>query len=144
MLRFMVAFLFGFIFSICFLGNLIIFINIKVLNVILISSRINDYFQLGVRISLSYFFGASYFYFKLKKYDIILSGKQIYFSMIGLILLLIAINVFQVLVIPIVIGMKQVDVHSILALWLTFPSSITFFTLILKYGLKQSDIKWLW
>lgn len=144
MIRYLGLYLVGLVISVCFLEDVINLINTRILNVTLVSTQVNDNFQLGLRIFISYFFGAAYFFFKIQRLKITLSVSQIIFSIIGLILLFIMIDFLQVLITLKVIRGEQINVRSILALWLTFPSIIMYFGVLLKYGYKRTDIKWFW
>ena len=144
MIRYFGLYFVGLVISVFFLDVVINFINTRILNITLISTQVNDYFQLGLRIFISYFFGAAYFFFKIQRLKITLSVRQIIFSIIGLILLLIVIDFLQVLITLKILGREQIGTRSILALWLTFPCIILYFGVLLKYGYRRTDIKWFW
>ena len=144
MIKHVGLYLLGLIISVFFLGSIINFFNTKVLGATLISTQVNDYFQLGLRIFISYFFGAAYFFFKIQRLNITLSVRQIIFSIIGQILLLIVVDFLQVFITLKVLGREQIGTRSILAIWLTFPCIILYFGVLIKYGYKRPDIKWFW
>lgn len=144
MIKYIGWYLIGLIICLLLLDKAVIFINTRFLEIILISTRANDYFQLGFRIFFSYFFGATYFLFKIRKLQIHLTNKQIIFSIIGLIIMLVIIDFIQILITLKILFREQIFVRSILPLWLTFPCVILYFGTLLKYGYKRKDIKWLW
>jgi len=144
MIKFVGLYFIGLIISVLFLKEAIIFINTNVFDAILVSTKVNDYFQLVIRIFLSYLFGAAYFFFKIQRLNIILKTEQIIFSMSGLIFMLIFINFLQVFITLKLLSKERIFIHSILSLWITFPCIILYFGMLLKYGFKRSDIKWFW
>ncbi|MEI9942918.1 MAG: hypothetical protein WDN26_01735 [Chitinophagaceae bacterium] len=132
----------GLAFAIFFLREIIVFINSR-FAINMISTQVNDYFQVGVRIFLSYCFGAAYFFFKTQRLKINLTDKQVFFSVISLLTIIVAIDFIQVLIISLVLLKKQMYMRLILPLWLSFPIVIFYFACIFKYWYRK-NIKWFW
>lgn len=144
MIKYVGLYLIGLLISVFFLREFIIYIDTDILSAKLTSFRVNDYFLIDVRIFLSFLFGAAYFFFKIQQAKVNPTTRQIILSIIGLIIILIFISFVQTLVSLKIFSQEQVFMNSILPLWLTFPFSVLYFGLLLKYGYKKRDIKWFW
>lgn len=144
MMKYIGLYAIGLIISVFFFREVIVFINTNILDATLVSIQANDYFQLGFRIFLSYSFGAAYFFFKVQRLRIDLTIRQTIFSVIGLMAVLIIIDFIQIFITLKVLSREYLFINRILPLWLTFPGVILYFGILIKYGYKRRDIKWLW
>jgi len=107
------CYIIGFILVVFFGQNFIVFLNSNILNATLESTQVNDYFQLWVRISISYIFGVAYFLFKVQRNKIDLRLKQAFFSVLGLLFLILLIDFLQIIFILKVLGNERFYIVSI-------------------------------
>ena len=115
-----------------FLKDIIIYLYAEVLNFKLISMRVNDSFQLSIRIIVTYVFWGSYFFFKAEKSKIRFSNKLILFSILGAFVLFLFVIFLKFLFLKL-FNKAQLSVDSILPLWLTFPCAISLSWIIIKF-----------
>jgi len=144
MIRFIGWYIVGLVVCLMALKDVILSLNTMIFHATPVSLQANDAFLLIVRIFLSYLFGSAYFYFKIQKSKIDIRTRDIIFSMLGLIILLIVIDLIQVFITLKILSKEKIFMRSILSLWITFPCIILYFAMLLKYGYKRSEIKWFW
>ncbi len=135
-MKYVSLYLVGLIVTVIFFANTLLFIYARVWDGPITSIRMNDDFQLGLRIFLSYSFGALYFYFKVKRFKIFLTTQQVALSIIGLIIVLFLVNIVYILILRL-LQMPELFIHRISPLWLTFPSAILYYSILIKHGFKK-------